>query len=338
LGGNLKITTGEISKRLSAEIRGNSDLLIFGIKPLSSATASDLSFFSPTAKRKTVELTKQAKESAAGALLVSEFDDGFKCTQIKVPHPLGALVELAPFFKVSDQEGGVHPTAVVHETATISPTASIGAFVVIGARSKIGDRTIIYPHSCIYHDVAIGSDGVIHAGSIIREGTQIGQNCLLQPGAVVGGDGFGYLPDKKIGHRRIPHLGQVILENDVDLGANTTIDRGTFGETRIGNGTKIDNLVMVGHNVKIGERSLLCAQVGISGSCEIGDEVVLAGQAGIADHVKIGNRVRVGAKSGVSSDVEKGDVAGYPHQEASKWRRNQIAIKYLPELLKKRGL
>ena len=334
----MDITTGEIAKRLSAELRGDSELLISSIKPLSSATANDLSFFSPTAKRKTVELTQQARLSAAGALLVAEFDEGFKCTQIKVPHPLGALVELAPYFKISDQESGIHPTAVIHETASVSPNASIGAFVVIGARSKIGERTIIYPHTCIYQDVVIGTDGVVHAGSIIREGTQIGDNCLLQPGAVIGGDGFGYLPDKQVGHRRIPHLGQVILENDVDLGANTTIDRGTFGETRIGTGTKIDNLVMVGHNVKIGNRSLLCAQVGISGSCEIGDEVVLAGQAGVADHVKIGNRVRVAAKSGVSSDVEKGDVAGYPHQEASKWRRNQIAIKYLPELLKKRGL
>jgi len=336
----LNITTGEIAKRLSAEIRGNSDLSISSIKPLSSASSSDLSFFSPTSKRKTAELTEQARLTSAGALLVAEFDEGFSCTQIKVPHPLGALVELAPFFKISDQESGIHPTAVIHNTASVSKSASIGAYVVVGARSKIGDRTIVYPHTCIYQDVVIGTDGVIHAGCIIRESTLVGDNCLFQPGVVVGGDGFGYLPDKKVGHRRIPHLGQVILENDVDLGANTTIDRGTFGETRIGLGTKIDNLVMVGHNVKIGERSLLCAQVGISGSCEIGDEVVLAGQAGVADHVKIGNRVRVGAKSGVSSDVEKGDVAGYPHQELSVWRRNQIAIKYLPELLKKqkRGL
>ena len=271
-------------------------------------------------------------------LLVKEFDEGILSTQIKVGNPLGAIVQIAPLFRITGQESGIHPTAVVHETAIVADSASIGAFVVIGAHCVIGERTTIYPQTVLYNHVTVGSDGIIHAGAVIREGCILGNDCLLQPGAVVGGEGFGYIPDKTVGHRRIPHIGNVVLEDGVDLGANTTIDRATLGETRIGSGTKIDNLVQVGHNVRIGSRSLLCAQVGISGSCEIGDEVVLAGQAGLADHVKLGDKVRVAAKSGVSSDVEQGDVAGYPHQEATKWRRTQVAIKYLPELLKKRGL
>jgi UDP-3-O-[3-hydroxymyristoyl] glucosamine N-acyltransferase len=332
-----RITTGEIAKRLSAEIQGDLNQVITSIKPLLTAQSEDLSFFAPNSKKKAGELAQQARESRAGALLVKEFDTNFNCTQIKVPYPLGALAQLAPLFSVVGQDVGIHPTAVVHESAEVSTLASIGAFVVVGARSKIGDRTIIYPHCCIYHDVSIGPDGVIHAGAVIREGTQMGSNCLIQPGVVVGGDGFGYMSDKS-GHHRIPHVGQVVLADNVDIGANSTVDRGTFGETSVGQGTKIDNLVMVGHNVQIGVQSLLCAQVGLSGSCEIGDGVILAGQVGIADHVRIGNGVRAGAKSGITSDVEKGDVAGFPHQEASEWRRNQVVLRNLPALLKKKAI
>jgi len=333
----LSITTGEIAKLLQAELQGSSDVSILSIKPLSEAKPTDISFFSPTSKKRAGELLAQAKVTKAGALIVKEFFSDFSGVQIKVPDPLGAMVDLAPHFKVVVEKPGIHSTAVVDETASIHPSASIGPYVVIGARTEIGERTVIRSHTSIYEDVSIGTNCLIHAGAIIREGTKIGNNCVFQPGVVVGGDGFGYLPDQKVGLKRIPHIGHVTLEDDVDLGANTTIDRGTFGETRIGVGTKIDNLVQIGHNVLIGARALLCAQVGISGSCQIGNEVILGGQAGVADHLKIGDKVRVAAKCGVTGNVEKGDVAGYPHQEASAWRRNQVLIRYLPELMKNRG-
>ncbi len=333
------ISIAEIASKVGGTVHGDGARTISSIRPLEIAEADDLSFFAPTSKRKTVEIFEIAKTTRAAAILVSKHEPAFPCTQIVVGHPLAALVVLAPLFRKGQLAAGIHPTAVIDPTAAVDPAASVGAYAVIGARSKIGARSAIHPHVVVYTDVEIGADCVIHAGAVIREGCSLGNDCLIQSGAVIGGDGFGYIPDRAVGHRRIPHIGEVILEDGVDLGANTTVDRATFGETRIRKNAKVDNLVMIAHNVKVGERTLLCGQVGISGSTEIGDDVILAGQVGVADHIKIGSKVRAAAKTGIGSDIEDGiDVAGYPHTEASRWRRTQVALRYLPELLKKRGL
>lgn len=331
------LTVAEIAAQLGGELIGDGSGTIAGISSLESASSTDLSFFAPTTKRKTAELLELAKSSQAGAILVVQAELLISRPQIVVSNPLGALIQLAPRFVRRESSPGVHPTAVVDPSAAVATSASIGPFVVVGPRSVIGEDVIIHPHVVIYHDVKVGDKSVIHSGAVIREGVVLGEDCLIQNGVVVGGDGFGYVPDKAMGHRRIPHLGNVVLEDRVDIGANSTIDRGTFGETRIGKGTKVDNLVMIAHNVRVGEASLLCGQVGISGSSTIGSQVILAGQVGVADHASIGDRVRAAAKTGISGEVPDGvDVAGYPHQEASKWRRTQVALRYLPELFKRR--
>lgn len=331
------LTVSEIAAQLNGELRGEGSGKITGISSLDSATELDLSFFSPTSKRKTAELLELAKLSKAGAILVTEFESAIDRPQIVVQNPLGALIQLAPHFVRKESSPGIHQTAVVDPSATVAASAEVGPFVVIGPRVVIEEEVVIHPHVVIYRDVKVGKKSVLHSGAVIRENTILGEDCLIQNGVVVGGDGFGYVPDKAIGHRRIPHLGNVVLEDRVDIGANSTIDRGTFGQTRVGRGTKVDNLVMIAHNVKIGEASLLCGQVGISGSSTIGNQVVLAGQVGVADHATIGNRVRAAAKTGISGEVPEGiDIAGYPHQEASKWRRTQVALRYLPELFKRR--
>jgi len=336
---NLELTVNMLAEKVGGEVIGDGSAKIQRIRALEIAKNGDLSFFAPTSKKKTAELLELAESSSASAILVQKIEPSIKTTQVVVKNPLGAIIGIAGLFQATTSEVGIHPTAVIHSTAQVDETASIGAYSVIGAGVSVGARTIVHPHVVIYPDSIIGTDCVIHAGAVIREGSLLGSDCLIQSGAVIGGDGFGYIPDRTAGHLRIPHLGYVVLEDGVDLGANTTVDRGTFGETRIGRSTKVDNLVMIAHNVKVGSRSLLCGQVGISGSSEIGNEVVLAGQVGVADHASIGDKVRAAAKSGISGEVPAGvDVAGYPHQEASKWRRTQVALRYLPELLKKRRL
>lgn len=329
----------QIAEKVGGHLHGDGTLIIRAIRPVELAGQNDLTFFAPTSKKKTAELFEAAKKSVAAAILVSKYEPEFSASQIVVQHPLAALVALAPLFRELESFSGIHPTASVHETAKIDPSAAVGPYCVIGPRVEIGARTALHPHVVVYIGAKIGEDCVIHASSVIREGCILGNDCLIQSGVIIGGDGFGYIPDRNVGHRRIPHLGTVVLEDGVDVGANATIDRATFGETRVARNTKIDNLVMIAHNVRVGERSLLCGQVGISGSSEIGSEVVLAGQVGVADHAKIGDKVRAAAKSGISGEVKSGtDVAGYPHQEASRWRRVQVALRDLPELLKKRGI
>lgn len=329
------ITLGEIAKLLNAELQGDAAKVIRAIKPLESATEDDLTFFAPTSRKKAASLKKLSQETKAAAVIVSAFDDSIPTAQIKVEKPLQAVVGLAASLYKRPRPTEIHPTACVDPTATVGAGTVIGPYAVVGANVSVGDNVTIHPHVVIYAGASIGDKTEIHASAIIREYVQIGKDCLIQPGVVVGGDGFGYASDKAHGHQRIPHMGVVVLEDEVDLGANATVDRATFGETRVGKGTKIDNLVMLGHNVKIGQRGLLCSQVGISGSTTVGDNVILAGKVGVADHVTIANGVRAAALTGIDRDVEEPgiDISGMPWIEFSKWRRIQASLKKLPEII-----
>jgi UDP-3-O-[3-hydroxymyristoyl] glucosamine N-acyltransferase len=227
---------------------------------------------------------------------------------------------------------GISGLAVIDATAQIGPDVSIAPFVVIGAGARVGARTILESHVVVGTGVAIGADCHIHALAAIREGTELGQRVVIQSGAVIGSDGFGFARRPDGGHEKIPQVARVVIEDDVEIGANSTVDRPAIGETRIGAGTKIDNLVQVAHGVRIGREVLLAAQVGIAGSTVLEDRVVMAGQSGATGHVTLGKGAVVGAKSAVTKDIGAGEhVAGVPAGDVAAWRESAVLVRRLPE-------
>lgn len=227
----------------------------------------------------------------------------------------------------------IHPSTIIDSTAEVSDEVEIHANVVIGRHCKISRGVRIHPNVTIYDGVVIGEDTVIHSGVSIRENSVIGRNCVIQNNATIGSDGFGYARDEDRRWLKIPQVGLVIIEDDVEIGANTTIDRASVGETRIARGTKIDNLVQVGHSCTIGEDTLICAQTGLAGSSVIGNRVILAGQVGIAGHLKVGDDAVITAKSATSHDVEPGKViSGIPAFDNKDWLRAVAAFRRLREI------
>jgi len=329
-------TVEELAGRLDAKVYGDAKTVVSRIAPLESAGPGDLTFYSPTQRRGLREVAERLRSSRALAVIVAAPLAELTLTQISVPHPLRAVASLAELFKPAPRlDHGVHPTAVVSSSAQLGAQVAIGAFAVIGEDVQIGDRTVVHPHVVVYAGVKIGKSCVIHSGAVIREYVELGDDCLIQNGVVLGGDGFGYFSDKEEGHARIPHIGNVVLEDRVDIGANSTVDRAMLGTTRIGRSSKIDNIVMIGHNTKIGERTLVCGHTGISGSCDIGSDVILAGGVGVADHVRIGDNVRAAARAGITGDIEANRVvAGHPPVDVGLWRRQVMALRKLPGLLR----
>ena len=227
----------------------------------------------------------------------------------------------------------IHPSAVIDPSAKLADKVWIGACAVIGSGVEIGEGVRIFPNATIYDDVVIGNDSVIHSGVAVRERTQIGARVVIHNNSVIGCDGFGYAKDEERHWLKIPQTGRVVIEDDVEIGADTTIDRSSVGETRIGRGTKIDNLVQVGHSCTIAEDTLLCAQVGLAGSSHIGSRVVLAGQAGVAGHLTIGDDVVLTAKSATSHDVPNGKmISGIPAFDNRDWLRSTAAFRRLGEM------
>lgn len=335
------VTIAKLAALVGGTVRvssdGSAETLIRSIKPLELAGPADLTFLAPTTERNATRLRNLAVGTRAGAVLIREFSPEIQATQIVCENPLLAVSQLAAVIHPAPETTfGIHPTAVVHPSAQLADGVSIGPLSVVGENVVIGERTVIHPQVVIYAGATIGRDCIVHSGAVIREHVSVGDDCVLQNGAVIGGDGFGYVSVSSSGPHRIPHVGTVILESHVDVGANTTIDRATLGQTLVQQGTKIDNLVMIGHNVQLGQRNILCGQVGISGSVNIGDDCILGGQVGVADHVNIGDRVKVSAKSGISGNTGSNVVlAGYPAQPIAGWRRREALLNRLPDLLKK---
>jgi UDP-3-O-[3-hydroxymyristoyl] glucosamine N-acyltransferase len=256
-----------------------------------------------------------------------------------VPDPQIAYVDILENYFLDREDSflpsGIHSTAAIDSSANVSPDAKIGAYVVIGANCLVESGVTLHPHVVLYHNVTVKSGAILHAHAVIREHSIIGQSCTIQAGAVIGSDGFGYIQDPKVGIRPVPQVGTVEISDLVDIGSNTCVDRAASGVTRIGKGTKLDNLVQIGHNVEVGNNSIICGQVGIGGSSKIGDGVVLGGQSGIGDHLKITSGVRIGGAGVVISSVEQpGDYMGYPVQSAFKWRRALAAQLALPDFFK----
>lgn len=320
----------DLAERLGAELHGDPDRAISAVKPLATATESDLAFLTHARYR------VLARESKAGALLVGTGEDDLGHDLLVCTDPYLALAELlALFHPTAPANPGVHPTAVIGEGATVDPTASVAAYAVVGDGSRVGARARVGTMVVIGRDCELAEEVVLHPAVVIYDGTRIGARSVVHAGSVIGADGFGYAQYQ--GHHvKIPQVGGVRIEEDVEIGANTTIDRATLEETVVGAGSKIDNLVQVGHNVRLGSDCILVSQSGIAGSSELGDGVIVAGQSGIGGHLRIGAGARVAAKSAVFKSIGDGEqVAGIPALDAGRWRRQQAILGRLEELLRR---
>lgn len=324
------VTLGQIADFIGAQFSGDRNFTIRGVKPLSEAAPDELSFLANS------KYAPQLDTTTAGAVLLKEPASGFAGHQLIVadPHLAVARVVAEWFAEVP------HPQAI-SERAAIAPTARIGANVSIGAFAVIGDEVEIGDGAIIHENVVIGRGAVIGAGTIIYPNVTIyhrciiGARCIIHGGVTIGADGYGFATVDGV-HHKIPQIGIVRIGNDVEIGANSTIDRAALGETVIGDGTKIDDLVMIAHNVKIGRHCLLVSQVGIAGSTEIGDYVVFGGQAGAAGHLKIGSGVQVAAQSAVMKDFDgPAKVGGSPARPLSEHLRVEASLRRVPELIQK---
>jgi UDP-3-O-[3-hydroxymyristoyl] glucosamine N-acyltransferase len=326
----MPLTASEIAQHLEGQVLGDPSVVLSGFAPADKAKPGDLTF----AENETYFL--RAEQSAASAIMVDgDFRPGVK-TMIRVTSARIAFARVLPlFFPEPAFLAGIHSTAVIAGSAQVDPTACVGPFCVVGEKVQIGPRCVLHGGNHLGAGTVLGADTQLFPNVVIYPRTQIGQRVRIHAGTVVGSDGFGYVLDGGV-HRKVPQVGQVIILDDVELGANVTVDRGALGPTIIGRGTKIDNLVQVAHNVTIGEHCLIISQVGIAGSTKLGNYVTLAGQAGLAGHLKIGSKVIVAAQSGVMHDIPEGERwLGAPAQPDRKAKRQILAFQQLPELIRR---
>ena len=313
------VPLSEIVSFVAGRYDGPGDVMIDGVLPLSEAGERHLGFLSNP------KYASQLETTGAKAILVAEDLLGSDPRWIRVANPYIAMARVvARFFASRPAPQGISPQAAIATSAKLGANVAIGAFTSIGEDVVIGDNVVIYPNVTIEANAVIGDRTVIYPNVSVYYACKVGRRCVIHSGVVIGSDGYGFATDDAGTHHKIPQVGIVRIEDDVEIGAGTTIDRAALGETVIGEGTKIDNLVQIGHNVKIGKRCLLVAQVGIAGSTELGDSVQVGGQSGFAGHLKIGNRVRVYSKSAVFDDVPEGIwVRGIPAVSQRDYVRQQ---------------
>ncbi len=319
----------DIAKLVNGEIFGDHELEITGVSGILDAKPGDITFISSK------KYLKEIGNCKASALIVKEPVEGISISQLKVSNPYLAFAKLLEFFYVKPFiHKGISKSAIISDKATIGNNVTIFPSVFISEGAVIGDETIIYPFVYIGENTKIGNNCLIYPNVTVRENIEIGNKVIIHSGTVIGSDGFGYVFDNGV-HNKIPQVGGVIIEDDVEIGSNVSIDRATLGNTIIGKGTKIDNLSQIAHNVKIGSNSLIIAQVGIAGSTEIGDYVTLGGQVGVADHAKIESQTMIGAQSGIMGNVPKGVYSGSPALPHREWLKAQTIFAKLPEMHKK---
>lgn len=318
----------EIAEIIGGELRGE-NCWIERISDWKEAGESDLIFIFEEKD------LFEAKKTKARALVIPKVEFLLDRPTIVVENPKLAMAKILKYFDWHSFPKEIHSTVILGENTRIEEKVGIGAYSVIGNNVKIGKGTKIGAGVVIGNNVIIGENCLIYPKVSIYDYCYIGNNVIIHSGCVIGSDGFGYVWDGK-DHIKIPHIGKVVIEDNVEIGANCAIDRGTLGETRIGKGTKIDNLVTIAHNVKVGENCIIIGQSGIAGSSEIGNNVIIAGQSGISDHVKVGNRVIIMARAGVTKDIpDNSIVSGFParpHREELKW---QALLRRLPEIWEK---
>jgi len=335
---NVEYTVAELNQHIDGSLVGDGARTVSGISPFETPEANSISFCSEYRESSVREALAKASLSALILKEGSSIDViSQKVPVILVKDPFASVQKLVPlYFERINFEHSIHPSAVIDDTATIAPEVHIGPFCFIGPNAQIGKGSILHSNVTLYEGASVGERSFLHSGVTLREFVKIGSDCVIHNGAVIGADGFGYYPDPTHGLAAVPQVGDVVLGDRVDIGAQSCVDRATLGTTSLGRGTKLDNLVQVGHNTQIGENSLLCALTGVGGSSKIGNQVTLGGNSGVADHIKIVDGVRVGGGGGVTSNLlEKGDYMGYPAVKASDWRRQFVSLKKLPNLIKK---
>ncbi len=323
----------DIADRLECRLEGDGEVDIVRVAAIHKAGPGDLTFVSNArylAQLATTQASAVILGRTAGAAPAS-------CAVLRTDDPYSAFAHAVSLFAPDvSTAAGVNPLSAVANDAVIGEGASIGPFVSIGGGASIGARTVVHPNVVIGAGARIGDDCVIHSQAAIRERVVIGDRVTLHNGVVVGSDGYGFARQKDGTHLKIPQHGDVVIEDDVEIGANSTIDRPAIGETRIGAGTKIDNLVHIAHGVAVGRRALLAAQVGIAGSTTIGDDVMMAGQTGVTGHISVGDKAIVGAKSAVLQPVEAGAfVTGSPAFPHADWRKASVVFRHLPSIKKR---
>ena len=322
----------EFARRLGASAPPGLEVEITGVAPMEEAGPSEVTFLANPSYARKLQDTK-----AAAVLVAPDFQTPLPIPALRIVNPYLAFARaIALFHEPRVLTPGVHPTAVLGAGCVLGKDVAIGPYVVLGERVTLGDGVTIHPHCVVYDDAVIGPGCLLHSHAIVREGVRLGRNVVLQNGAVVGADGFGFAPVGDGSWHKIPQVGIVELGDDVEVQANACIDRATIGRTTVGRGTKIDNLVQVGHGSRIGSDSLLCGQVGLAGSTRVGDRVTLAGQVGTAGHMTIGDDASIAAQSGVLGDVpEKAVWGGSPAMELRDLRAMLIQQLRLPELAKR---
>jgi UDP-3-O-[3-hydroxymyristoyl] glucosamine N-acyltransferase len=322
---------GELATRLGAELRGDAELEVTGVKGIEEAGPTEVTF---VANPRYASLA--GKTNAAAVLVEPGFQD-ISAATLRLNNPYLAFSRaLALFYQPPAYAPGIHPTAVIDPSAEIGEGAHIGAYVVVGPCVRLGAHATLLPHVVLYTGVQAGDYLFAHAHAVVRENCVLGDHVTLENGAIVGADGFGFAKNEQGHWEKIPQSGPVLLGNRVDVQANACIDRATVGATEIGDGSKVDNLVQIGHGSKVGENTLVCAQTGLAGSSVIGNNVILAGQTGIAGHCTVGDGVILTAQSAVSHDVPPGKmISGSPGFDNRAWLRAVTIFQRLPELLKR---
>ena len=319
---------GDLAAALDCALEGDGDVEIERVSGIQDAGPGDLTFVANPKYEKLLTTTK------ASAVILKRGRTTATCAVLRADDPYLAFARAVRLFAPEWRpRPGVHPHAAVADAVQLGRDVSVGAFVAIDVGASIGDRTVIFPNVTIGRGARIGSDCVIHSNVSVRERVIIGNRVILQNGVVIGGDGYGFVRLHDGTHEKIPQTAHVVIEDDVELGANTTVDRPAVGETRIKAGTKIDNLVQIAHGVTVGRNVLMAAQVGIAGSTEVGDDVVLGGQVGVPGHLTIGRGAIAVAKTGITNSVDPGAMlGGYPALDIREWRKTSVLVRRLPAL------
>lgn len=333
----MEFSAQQIAMLLGGKLVGDGSRTVSDVAPIETAQSNQLAFICEEKYLPLLETTN------AGVVLVSScFRDAAetlprRCAVVFVENARGAMAQLLQEVAklLNPKRHGIEQPAFISDGVTVPEDAYIGAFAYIGKNVRLGKGVQIYPNCYLGDNVKIGDNTILYAGVKVYYNCEIGKDCILHSGVVIGGDGFGFEPDANGINQKIPQIGNVIIEDDVEIGANSTVDRAMMGSTRVKRNAKIDNLVQVAHNVQVGESCFLCAQVGIAGSTTIGDHCIMAGQVGVNGHIEITDHCVFGAKTGIASSVRKpGTYQGQPAMDALAWRKSAIGFKQLPDLIK----
>jgi UDP-3-O-[3-hydroxymyristoyl] glucosamine N-acyltransferase len=329
----MEFTISQIAEIIDGSVEGNGDLKVNTIQAIEEATPEGITFLS------NLKYEPFLYKTDAGAIIINkdlELKDPIKNTLIRVDDPYSSFTTLLEAYQrlTSIEKKGIETPSFISSSTSIGENTYVGAFAYVGANVKIGDHTKIYPNTYIGDNVSIGAHCIIHPGVKLYAGTHVGDYCIIHAGAVIGSDGFGFAPQKDGSYKKIPQIGNVILEDHVEIGANTVIDSATFESTILKKGVKLDNLIQIAHNVEIDENTVIAAQTGISGSTKIGKNCIIGGQVGMVGHIKIADGTQIGAQTGISKNTKPGEkLRGTPAMDTFKFNKASVVYRKLPEML-----